>query len=123
MSIPAYSAGLTHLAADRTSQRIEQSLAVSGSDKSYLDPHAIMSRIENYVQRGDYNAAIAECDSALTYYPDEPVLYLARGLCYEKLGEYEMAILDYEDAYDLFVAWGDMDEAQIVAQHMESLTG
>ncbi len=49
-----------------------------------------------YNDEGKYEMAIAEYDKALKKDPKKVMLYVNKGLAYERLGNYDLAIVNYK---------------------------
>jgi DNA invertase Pin-like site-specific DNA recombinase len=64
-------------------------------------PLGYVHRAEVFVDRGEYDRAIADCDKAIRVKPDEFRGYDLRGLLFEKTGERDKAIADYRRALSL----------------------
>ena len=54
-----------------------------------------------YVEKRDFDRAIADYDAALRLEPNNPHIYNSRGIAYRRKGEYDRAIADYAAAIRL----------------------
>src|SRR5580700_8435230 len=54
-----------------------------------------------YINKGDYESAIADYDQAIRLKPDYPEAYNGRGIAHDDKAEYDRAIADYDQAIRL----------------------
>ncbi|HET91560.1 MAG TPA: tetratricopeptide repeat protein [Chloroflexi bacterium] len=85
---------------------------------------------ENLVAEGDLSAAVAEFEAAAVLTPDDPDLWVWRGVLYRKLGQHDDAEAAFEQAHSLYdteadfllergvisLQVGDLDAAQADAE-------
>src|SRR5271170_1519478 len=60
-----------------------------------------MRRASAYFDKGDYDKAIADYDSALQLKPDVSKAFEGRGLAYERKGDHDRAFQDFDQAIRL----------------------
>jgi tetratricopeptide (TPR) repeat protein len=73
--------------------------AESAPSKEDID--AIIKQGFDDYDKGDYHGAIANFTKAIAFEPDNFVLYMRRGLSYDKIKEYDKAISDYTEAINI----------------------
>jgi tetratricopeptide (TPR) repeat protein len=70
--------------------------------KAYPDNNnLIVEELEDYLQSGKHQEALANLNTAITNDEKNEVLYFARGTVYENLKEIDKAVLDYKKALEL----------------------
>ena len=75
-----------------------------------------------YLNRGKYEKAITAFKYGLLLKPADGVLYYNLGVCYERLGNYEMALIMYDKGMREYGNNDVMKEAKILVQeHIFSL--
>ena len=62
---------------------------------------AIVKSADSYMDRGDYEMAIAQYDLLTSHFPDNPRYYALRGYCYSKRQLFDNALMDYSTALSL----------------------
>ncbi|BBM84775.1 protein kinase domain-containing protein [Candidatus Uabimicrobium amorphum] len=66
---------------------------VDNEKKQALEKH--LENVQRYANQNNFRAVIKSCDKAITIAPSRVDLYVARGIAFFSLGEYDSAILDY----------------------------
>ena len=65
------------------------------------DPAALLSRGTAFVEKGQYDRAIAYFNKAIEINPRHADAYLNRGFAYHEKGQYDKAISDFTKAMEL----------------------
>ena len=76
----------------------------------------ILSRVEQYLQSGEYEKALEDCQLAIELAPDLANAYNYRGVIYDELGKLTDAIVDYQKALQLNSELVDAQENLEIAE-------
>lgn len=72
----------------------------------------ILNTADSYLQKGELENALKECEIAIQMMPDLAIAYNCRGKIYAEMGQFENAIVNYQQAIqldlELEVAWKNM---------------
>jgi len=91
----------------------------------FVDAETYSDKCLEYLNKDDYDSAIAACDEAIKLDPNLVAAYINRGATYDSKGDYDRAISDYTEAIRLdpnlavvynnrgaaYVSKGDYDRA------------
>ena len=76
-------------------------------NEDLLGRDEVLNAIEEMIEDGDLDAAIAWCDTHLIRFPADPEAFILKGHAMAELGEFEQALFYYEQASSLVPDWED----------------
>ncbi len=93
----------------------------------YLPPESIpaqvnqiLDRVDSYLQAGQLDKALSDCQLAVQMAPESAIAYNYRGLIFDEMGQLEKAVADYQNATrlnpDFKDAWDNLRSLQLESE-------